>query len=108
MGTTLRFRLSEAAQATFSFQRRSRGRKVGRRCRKPSRANRGRRGCVRYVPVKGTIPFAGRAGANTLRLKGRVGRKWLSPGRYRLTGVTRDAAGNVGLIRPVAFRVKRR
>src|SRR5205085_2699886 len=41
-GTTLRFTVSEPATVTLSFQAALAGRKVGRTCRRPARANRKR------------------------------------------------------------------
>jgi hypothetical protein len=40
-----------------------------------------------------------------VRFSGRIGRKALKPGRYRLTLRARDAAGNTGRARRLYFRV---
>ena len=37
----------------------------------------------------------------------RIGGRKLTPGRYRLTAVARDAAGNRSAVKRVRFRVKR-
>jgi hypothetical protein len=105
-GTSFSYSLSEAATVTFTVERRSAGRRVGRRCAKPTRRNRGRRKCSRYVRI-GAFAHAGKAGANSKRFSGRIGRKALKPGRYRARLVARDAAGNKSAPKLVSFRVVR-
>jgi hypothetical protein len=72
---TVRFTLSAAAPVTFSVQR-------GRR-------------------VRGRFGVAGRAGANVVRLTGRVGGRRLAVGRYRLVASAGQAVSSI------AFRVTR-
>jgi hypothetical protein len=107
LGTTIRYALSEAATARFQIDRVSAGRRVGRACRKPTRANRGRRACSRYTRVGVLTRRAGK-GANTLAFSGRIGRKALAPGSYRLTLTARDAAGNASRPRTLTFAIVRR
>ena len=109
VGTTISYRLSEKARVTLTFSRRARGRKVGRRCRKPTRKNRSKRRCTRYVKA-GTLKFDGKAGTNRVRFQGRLSRrKRLGLGRYRLAVGATDAAANVSKRpRPVAFRIVKR
>jgi uncharacterized repeat protein (TIGR01451 family) len=105
-GTTIRFRLSQAARVRISFARARRGRRVGRRCRKPTRRNRGRRRCTRYVGVKSRVSVAGKAGLNTVRFQGRISRKRRLPsGRYRATLVAVDSAGNRSRAKRAKFRL---
>jgi hypothetical protein len=84
-GTRVRFGLSEAASVRFTIRRRSGGRAIGS-----------------FVRSAG-------AGANSVRFRGRLrvnGRTLsLAPGRYRLTLVATDAAGNRSVARRVPFRV---
>ena len=61
-GATVRYTLSEAARVRFSVQRRTTGRRVGRRCVKTTRRNRSRRRCTRFVRVRGSFTHAGRRG----------------------------------------------
>jgi hypothetical protein len=70
----VRFRLSEAARVRVSVK------SVGRGGARASRA----RGRV----------ISGRAGANSFKLRPRIGRRVLAAGAYRLTLVAIDAAGN--------------
>ncbi len=109
VGTTISFRLSEKARVTLTFSRKTTGRKVGRRCVKPTRKNRTRRRCTRYVKA-GTLRINGKAGANRVKFQGRLSRrKRLALGRYRLTVGATDSAGNKSRTsRPVAFRIVRR
>jgi hypothetical protein len=92
-GAIVSYRLSETATVTFAIQRKRPGRRVGRRCVKPTRANRRRRRCVRFVTA-GTFTRRGAAGTNRFRFTGRAKGKALPRGNYRLSATTRDAAGN--------------
>ena len=106
-GTTVRYRLSEAAITTFRVERVLRGVRVGGRCVRPTRANRGAKRCTRYVARRGSFRHAGKVGANRFRFTGRLRRRPLTPGTYRLSARATDAAGNTG--RPVRrlFRIVR-
>ena len=80
----------------LTFEKAAKGRKVGKRCRKPSRKNRKRKRCTRYVRVKTTLSVKGKAGANKLAFQGRLTRRRsLSTGRYRFSMRATDAAKNV-------------
>ena len=85
-----------AATVTLSFERVTRGRKVGKRCVKAKRSNRRRKACKRYAAVKPALSFANQAaGQRSIRFEGRLNRrKTLKPGIYRLTLRARDRAGN--------------
>ena len=107
LGTTFRYSLSEPATVTLTIERPLPGRRVGRSCRKPTRSNRSRRRCTRYV----------RAGVLTRRNKGpgrvstpftgRIGRRKLALGSYRATLGATDAAGNRARTRQLVFTVVR-
>lgn len=109
VGTTISFRLSEAARATLAFQRARPGRRVGGRCVRPTRRNRTRRPCKRFVTA-GSVSFAAKAGANSIRFEGRLTRsRRLAFGSYRVAVGARDDAGNRSLGTPSAsFRIVRR
>jgi hypothetical protein len=106
-GTAFRYTLSEAARVVFEIERVAPGRKVGRRCRKPSRANSRKRACKRYVSPR-RFAAAAKAGRNTKKFSGKIGRRALRPGRYRATLVATDADGNASRPKRLAFRVVRR
>lgn len=94
-GTRVRFTLSEAAAVRFAIRRRIRDRS----------------GRVRWVAV-GTFNRQAGTGPNAVRFSGRLrvrGRtRSLRPGRYRLTLVATDAAGNRSAAKRLPFRVTRR
>lgn len=90
---TLRLTLSEAATVRIRFERKLPGRRSARgRCLKPRRARHGRR-CTRFRGV-GAQSRAAVAGANALAIGGKLGRRTIPAGAYRLTIVATDAAGN--------------
>jgi hypothetical protein len=103
-GTTLRYSLSEAGRAVFTVRRATAGRRSGRRCIKPTRTNRKRKRCVRYV-FAGRFAVESPAGANRHRFSGRIGAKRLRPDRYHVTLVATDRAGNRSAARRFGFRV---
>ena len=107
-GTRVRYTLSEPATVTFAISRARPGRRVAGRCRRPTRANRGRRRCTRYVKVGRTIRRASPAGRSTLRFTGRIGRRALRPGRHRMAVAATDGAGNSSRARRLRFRIVRR
>jgi PKD domain len=92
VGTTIRFALSDAARVTFAVDRALRGRRVGKSCRKPTRANRTRKPCTRWVKVGG-FARPGQAGANALRFDGRLAGRALPAGRHRLRARAQDGQG---------------
>jgi virginiamycin B lyase len=96
-GTSIRYRLSETATVRLSFESVRSGRKVGGRCVKPSKRNRARKRCRRYVALTRTLSYRNQAaGEHRIRFTGRLGKgKTLAPGAYRLTLRARDAAGNL-------------
>ena len=48
---------------TFTVERATIGRRVGRRCVRQTSSNRARRRCTRFVRVRGSFTHSGRAGA---------------------------------------------
>ncbi|MFL5868405.1 MAG: Calx-beta domain-containing protein, partial [Thermoleophilaceae bacterium] len=106
-GTKVSYRLSEAATTRFTVERRRAGRRVGRSCKKPTRRNRHKRRCKRFVRVRGSFSHRGGAGRNNFHFSGRMRRRKLAPGRYRLVAVPRDGAGKAGLAVRAKFRIIR-
>jgi CSLREA domain-containing protein len=103
----IRYRLSEDAAVTITFQRARPGRRKGKRCVKPSAARRGARKCTRFV-ARGTLRRSGTAGANTVSFSGRVRRKRLAPGKHRAVLRATDAANNRSKPVKARFRIVRR
>jgi hypothetical protein len=106
-GTRFRYTLSEAATVRIAIERRARGRRVGRRCRPPSRRLRKRRRCTRWLG-RGALEVPAVAGPNSTPFSGRIGRRALAPARYRGRLVATDAVGNRSVERRVSFRIVRR
>ena len=105
IGAKVFYRLSETATVTFSVERATVGRKVGRRCVRRTRANSRRRHCTRYVALRGSFKKVGGAGLNSLRFSGRMNGRKLSPGYYKLVAVAHDGSGNGSKTRRLGFRI---
>jgi hypothetical protein len=91
-GSHIHFRLSAAAKTTIAVEHAVRGVRRGGRCVAAHAAARKARPCTRQVVVT-RLRIAGRAGANVSAFTGRVGRRSLVPGSYRLVATAIDAAG---------------
>ena len=81
----LSFSLNKAARVTLILRRADKGRKVGKRCQRPSRRNRARKRCTRLVKVGRRAVLSGIAGRNRVALRRLIGKKRVNRGRYRLT-----------------------
>jgi hypothetical protein len=105
-GTTIVYRLNEPARVTFTVQKH---RALSRACRRKLAVNRHRTGtrCKRWISLKGRFAKASAAGANSVRFTGRLKRRPLPPGSYRLVVRARDAAGNVTRPKRPRFRIVR-
>jgi len=80
VGTTIRFKLSEAAKAKISFQRKT---KV--------------KGKTKFKNAGSTKALAAKAGKNKVKFQGRLtSSKKLAPGSYRIVVTATDGAGNTG------------
>jgi hypothetical protein len=110
VGTTVSYTLNEAASVKFTIKRRAKGRRVkrGKRkvCVKPTRKNRKKHRCSRFVRVKGSFSLNGVAGKNSFHFTGRLSGRKLSPGRYKLVA-TPTAAGKAGRPISTGFRIVR-
>ena len=94
-GTKLRFTLSEAAAVRIAVERSTAGRRSGKACVKETarlRKAKAKR-CTRYVSA-GTLTRAAKAGRVTVAFSGRIGRRALARGAYRVAITATDAAGN--------------
>lgn len=92
-GTVIGYTLSEPASATLRIERRKLVRKGGKRVRRYRKA--------------GTLKRKGQAGRRRVKFSGRIGKRALKPGLYRLTITVKDSAGNAGRPRRLFFRVVR-
>jgi hypothetical protein len=106
VGTTFRFTLDKAATARFAFKLRKAGRRVGGRCRTPSRRNKGKRPCVRSLAAGSRSFSNAHAGANRVRFAGRLSRKKkLRPGNYTLTITATNGPGLVSVPKRLNFTI---
>ena len=86
-GTKIRYSLSETARTTIVFKRKS---KAGRR--------------KRFKRV-GALTRRGKEGRNVVPFSGRIGRRALAPGRYRLVVTAADASGNTSKPKSKGFSI---
>ena len=107
-GTSVSYRVSEAATVVFTVQHRTTGRRSARSCVKPTKRLRHHKSCTRYVATKGSFTRKRTAkGADKLRFTGRLAGHTLHAGRYRLSLVATDAAKNRSAAATAAFTIKR-
>jgi hypothetical protein len=103
-GTTFRYDLSEFSAVTLSIQRPALGRRVGTTCRPPTKANRRKPRCTRWLTLGRFGALAGK-GINLRPFNGRLAHKKLKPGSYRVRAVARDAAGNASGAKTAGFHI---
>lgn len=96
VGATVGYALSAAASVEFAVERKLVGRKSGKKCVKKTKANKGRKKCPLFKPVKGGISNPGAAGQNSFEFSGKIAGKALAPGTYRLTGRVGVSARSAG------------
>jgi hypothetical protein len=83
-GTIFSFDLNVAASVTLQFTHTAPGRRGGKSCVAQTKKNKGKRRCTRTI-IAGTLPVAGRAGANEVPFDGLLSGHSLAPGSYTLT-----------------------
>ena len=87
VGSTVIYNLSAPATVAFSFERAAKGRRVGGKCRRPTKANRAKKKCTFYRPIKGGFSVTGTTALNSqFRFSGRIENKPLKPGTYKIVG----------------------
>lgn len=91
-GAEVSYRDSQTATTTFTVLRESSGRRQGKSCRKPSRANRHGKRC-KLLTALGSFTHADAAGAVRFHFSGRLHGRALAGGGYRLQAVPKNAAG---------------
>jgi hypothetical protein len=91
VGARVNYSLSAAATTQFKVERKTTGRRVKGKCRKQTKANRTKKKCPLYRPLKPGFTHSGPAGQNKFKFSGRLGGKRLKPGAYRLVGTAGGA-----------------
>jgi hypothetical protein len=105
IGTTFRFRLSEAAHVLLAFYLQLPGRRVHGACIASSSRNRSAPRCARLVPASG-LQINAHQGMNTIVFSGRLpAHRRLQPGQYELVIKARDAAGLTSDPQKLTFRI---
>ncbi len=105
-GTKISFALSEAADVRISFERKASGRRNGGRCVKPKPRLLSKKRCTRWAKTGKALTRKGlAAGPQRIAFSGRIGRKALKPGAYRLTVVATTANGTKSKPRRATFTV---
>jgi hypothetical protein len=99
VGATVTYSLSAPASVDFTVERKTVGRSVRGRCVKRTKSNAGKKRCGLFKPMKPGFAAPGAAGSNRFKFSGRIGKKSLKPGPYRLVG----SAG--GAIKRASFRI---
>lgn len=92
-GTTIRFTLNIAATVRVTILRRVAGRKVGKRCVKPTPTLARRKRCTRDQQVGELVRTGVGAGARSIAFSGRLGKVRLAPGAYRAVIVATAPGG---------------
>jgi Tol biopolymer transport system component len=100
-GSALTLRLNGTATVLLRFERVQSGRLVKGRCRLG--VHRGPRCSV--ISTAGTLSVALRAGTSTIRLSGRIGRRALAQGAYRLAVSARSSDGRHSAVRRVTLTI---
>jgi hypothetical protein len=88
---TLRFTVSEPSLVTFTAEMVLPGRRSGKHCIAGRRHG---KACTVYRKITGSLRIDATTGQNTITFTGRLGTDRLKAGRYRLTAIAIDAAGN--------------
>jgi hypothetical protein len=104
LGAKVSWRDSLTATTTFTVLTATSGRKQGKSCKKPSRANRHGKRCT-LLTALGSFTHLDHAGANSLRFSGRLHGRALAPGSYTLRAVAHNTAGS-GAAVTRTFRIK--
>ncbi len=105
VGTRFSFTLSEAASVTLTFTQHLPGRSVKGRCVAQTHKNRRAHSCRRAL-TRGTLPFSGKSGSNTLSFAGRVPHVGLlASGTYTLTVQAVNAAGKRSAPATLTFKI---
>lgn len=93
-GSKLSLTLDEAASLKLTVEKRSKGKRSGSKCVKPTAKNRTKKNCTRWTPVRGSIKATGVAGSNSIKFNGKLNRKALASGKYRFKVLATDPSGN--------------
>jgi photosystem II stability/assembly factor-like uncharacterized protein len=98
--TALAVTLSEKASLTVTITKTTKGHRVGKKCKSGKKKH--AKSCTITTTI-GKLTANAPAGASTVTVGKKVGKKSLGKGSYRASIVPKDAAGNVGQAKAVGF-----
>jgi hypothetical protein len=104
-GTTIRFTLDRAGSVAIRSARALPGRKSGKRCVKPTKRLSHAKHCTRFVNARALTRKA-KTGRNNIAFSGRIGKRALARGNYRLT-VVPSVPGARGKSKETTFKIVR-
>jgi hypothetical protein len=105
IGTTFSFNLNEAATVRFTFTAQSVGRRVGRRCVRPTKSNSHKRRCTLTLAA-GTLSLPAHQGNDKVRFQGRISStRKLKPGRYTVAITATNTAGQKSSTQTLSFTI---
>ena len=107
-GTEIEFKLSERAKVVIAFAREATGVKVGKSCITPSPKHPHGKDCTRYLRAGSLTRRSEPADAVSIAFTGRLGRKALAHGHYRLMLTATDPSGNASNARTATFTIVNR
>jgi hypothetical protein len=93
VGAKVFYKLSEPATTSVTIERGKPGFRQGKRCVKVKPKG-SAKPCTRYSALRPALSHQGSAGLNSFKYMGRLGKKALKIGTYRLSATATDAAGN--------------
>jgi hypothetical protein len=102
VGTTVVYKLSEKATATFAVTQKLTGVKKGKTC-VAGKPGHGKKKCTRTVTL-GSFSRSGESGLNSFKFMGRF-KKALRKGSYALVATATDAAGNTSKRSSRSFKI---
>jgi hypothetical protein len=105
IGTTFRFNLDQAATVRFTFTALAVGRRVGKKCARPTKGNARKPRCTLRLTA-GTLSLRAHVGADKVRFQGRISSsKKLKPGRYTVAITATNTAGQRSSTRTLSFTI---
>jgi hypothetical protein len=105
IGTTFSFNLNQAATVRFTFTALSVGRRVGKKCIRPTKSKIHTRSCKRRLAA-GVLSLHGHQGTDKVRFQGRISPSTkLKPGRYSMAITATNTAGQRSSAQTLSFTI---
>jgi hypothetical protein len=104
-GTTIRYTVSAPATVTIVVERVLKGRRSGSKCVKATAKLKHKKSCTRYVTASTLKRVHTTAGAKKVLFSGRVGRRAMPYGTYRMRATAIAGVGTLSGERKVTFKI---